>query len=156
MRLRFSKTTFQTVTIKEVQCITNRPLFFFSYKVLLSQIKFFFFFFFKSSSNTFITKYTIKVDICLKATPKPAGPWFPARQKCPRQRSPWRAGSRRCCSGQGGFQSCGTQNSIPALRLRAALPSQEHLCSRLLQRQRSSVRHLCSKRYFVMRKLPGL
>lgn len=84
------------MTIKEVQYIINRPLFFFfAYKVLLSQIKFFL----KSSSNAFITKHAIKVDICLKATPKLAGLWFPVHQEHPEQHSPLYKAQRRCTLG---------------------------------------------------------
>lgn len=71
-RLRASRTTFQTMTIKEVQYITNRPLFF-PYKVLLSQILisgFFFPFLKKENLEKLLQQNTLKVNICLKATSK--------------------------------------------------------------------------------------
>lgn len=123
-RLRASRTTFQTMTIKEVQYITNRPLFF-PYKVLLSQIliSVFFSFFKKRKSWKALTTKHIKGQHLFEGHFKNrAGPWFPSCQKHPKQHR-----------GSGKSKVHSEHIPAPSSQLRALSPHkplQKHLCSR--------------------------
>lgn len=151
-RSRFSKAALRRVTAKEVQDITNRALVFFSCKVLLSQILFCLFFCLKSCLSVFITKYTRKVSISLKATPKEAGRLFPARQKCPRQHCSWHTGAPggSAALGRGNFRAW-DPNQHPGQPCDSGL-----LCPNksISSSGKGAVQdNCCSKHYFGIRNL---